>query len=106
MENEFLGLKTFFSKMVIPSLVALSMKVAIMTKHQKVSWFDVVVSFISGIGTTYLLSGMIMRFSIEWIPLLAAITAISGEKIATYFVYRFKVEELLSDFIKRFTSKN
>jgi len=100
--NELDELKAFLIKIIMPSLVALSMKIAIMNKTQKVTLFQVSIAFISGVGSAYLSGGLIMdSFSDNWIPLCVAVVTISGEKIGHWVIYKFNVEEFLSNWIKK-----
>ena len=98
--------KAFVIKIIIPALVAVSMKIAIMNKKTKVTIFQVTTSFITGIGSAYLFSGVIMEsFSAKYIPLIVAVVTISGEKIGYWVVYKLNVEQLLENFINKYKVK-
>ena len=100
-------LKAFVIKIIIPALVAVSMKIAIMNKKTKVTIFQVVTSFVTGIGSAYLFSDLIMdSFSNKYIPLIVAVVTISGEKIGYWIIYKLNVEELMANFISKYTHKN
>lgn len=100
-------LKAFVIKIIIPALVAVSMKIAIMNKKTKVTLFQVITSFVTGIGSAYLFSSLIMdSFSTKYIPLIVAVVTISGEKIGYWIVYKLNVEELIGNFISKYTNKN
>lgn len=102
MEETWLEMKAFFLKILLPALVAVSIKIAIQSKSKSVSILQVIISFVTGIGCAYLFSGIIMdNFSAAWIPVYIAVTAISGEKIGSWMVYKFNVEELLSTLLEK-----
>lgn len=94
--------KSFFTKIILPALVAISMKIAIQSRDSKITIFQVISSFICGIGSAYLSAGWVMgRFADESIPLIIAIITISGEKIGYYLIYKLKIEDLFIFIIKR-----
>ena len=104
--SELDELKAFLFKIMIPAFVALSIKIAIMSSKQKVTIFQVVASFVSGVGSAYLFSDMIMEsLSDKWIPLAVAVVTISGEKIGYWLIYKFNVEQAMEDVVKRYTRK-
>lgn len=104
MAQELTELKALVIKIIIPALVALSMKIAIMNKDQKVTVFQIFMAFTTGIGSAYLFSGLIMEtFSDKWIPLIVAVVTISGEKIGHWILYKFNIEEFLEDIVKKYT---
>ena len=47
-------IKVWLVKILLPSLVAISIKIAIQSKKEAVTWFNVITSFITGIGSAYL----------------------------------------------------
>ncbi len=102
MEETWIEFKAFFLKILAPALVAISVKLAVQSTKKKVSMFQVIVSFITGIGCAYLFSGVIVEtFSDKWQTVYVAIIAISGEKISYWLVYRFNVEEILTTLLDK-----
>ncbi len=95
--------RAFVLKILVPALVALSIKIAIMNQQKKVSIFQVVTSFVTGIGSAYLFSDLVMdSFETHYIPLVIATITISGEKIGYYLIYKFNVDLMIENFIERF----
>ncbi len=88
-------LRTFFLKIIIPALVAVSIKLAIMSQRVKISLFNILGSFVIGVGTAYL-SGDIILHTVksEYVPLVISIIALTGEKISYWLLYSFKVDKL------------
>lgn len=83
--------KTWAVKILLPSFVGISIKLAVQAK--KVTWFNVITSVITGIGTAHLLAGPVLSSVPEhWGPVAIASVAISGEKIGLWLVYKFNIE--------------
>jgi hypothetical protein len=96
-------LKSWSIKILLPALVALSIKLAVQSKKTAISWFNVITSFITGIGSAYLFSDwVISTISQPYIPIAIAIITISGEKIGFYLVYKFNVESFLTNILQNF----
>jgi len=99
-------LKSWSLKILIPALVAVSIKLAVMAKIKTVSWFNVITSFITGIGSAYLASDWVLdTFSVHFIPIAIAIITISGEKIGYWAVYKFNVESVLETIVDKMKGK-
>lgn len=95
--------RAFILKIIVPALVALSIKIAIMNQQKKVSIFQVVTSFVTGIGSAYLFADLVMdSFDLHYVPLIIAVITISGEKIGYYAIYKLNVESLIESFINRY----
>lgn len=102
MEETWVEMKSFCLKILLPALVAVSIKIAIQSKNKSVSVLQIIISFVTGIGSAYLFSGIILEnFSDAWATIYIAVTAISGEKIGQWMVYRFNVEEILSTLLDK-----
>jgi hypothetical protein len=94
-------MKAFILKIIIPALVAVSIKIAIQCSKQKVSIAQVVGSFVTGIGSAYLFADYVMgAFAHQWQPLIIAVIAISGEKIGYYVMYKINIDGLMEIIIK------
>ncbi len=99
--------KSFVFKVIVPALIAVSIKLAVMVKTEKsISMFQAVTSFITGIGSAWLSSPLIIAYTSEKsMPLVIAAVAISGEKIGYFFIYKFKAEELIKAIYEKYVSK-
>ena len=96
-------LSAFFFKIFIPAFVAIAIKTAIQVKKEKMNLTRVLISFVAGVGCAYFVYPFIENsVSNSYKPLLVGVVAISGEKIAEYFVYKFKIDKFLSAFIDSF----
>lgn len=99
-------IKSFLIKIILPALVALSIKIAIQHKQEKVSAFNVVCSFITGIGSAYLFSNVVIcNFSDEWTPVIIAMVAISGEKIGYWAIYKLDIEKIMESLLSKIIVK-
>src|SRR5258706_1620020 len=93
--------RAFATKIIIPALTAISIKIAIAFRTKPMSKLNVVISIVSGIGSAYLFSGPAMEyFSDQWLPVGIAMITISGEKIAYYVIHRLNVEQLIDIIFK------
>ena len=88
-------LKEFFLKIIIPAVVAISIKLAMESRNEKISFFNALTSVIIGVGCAYLASGWVMdSFKDNTIPLIIACITIVGEKISYWLIYKFKFDVL------------
>lgn len=98
--------KNWLVKIMLPALVAVSMKLAIEFKRGTVTWFNVVASFITGIGSAYLCSGLVIStIDTTYVPIAIAIITISGEKIGFWLVYSLNVEMIVQGFFEYMLTK-
>jgi hypothetical protein len=99
--------RAFIFKVIVPALVAVSIKLAVMVKTEKsVSLFQAITSIVTGIGSAYLSAPMVISYTTpNSMPLVIAAIAISGEKIGHYFIYKFKVEEVFRGLLERYIKK-
>ena len=92
--------KNLFIKVLIPALIGVSIRLAITSKKQTMSVFNIIASVVVGCGVAWLFSGIIMdNFSEQFQPLIIALMAISGEKIATWVIYKWNVDKLIDSLI-------
>ncbi len=99
-------LKTWIVKILLPSLVAVSIKLAVQSKRETISWFSVISSFVIGVGAAYISSDWVMEtFDHKYVSIAIAFIAISGEQIGVWCVYTFKVESILEGVLERWKKK-
>lgn len=92
--------KTFLAKIIIPALVAISVKLALQSKRQKVSLMNVITSMVIGIGSAYLSSDWVLtNFSHDTVPVVIATITISSEKIGYWLLDRFDVGGMIDAFM-------
>jgi len=99
-ENEF---KNLIIKVLIPAFVAVSVKIAIDSRKRAVSLLNVVASFVIGIGSAYIFSSAILsNFSSDYVPLMIALVAISGDKIGSWLIYKLNIDSLIKAVIDKY----
>jgi hypothetical protein len=99
-------LRSWILKILLPALVAISIKLAVQSKQGAMSWFNVITSFVCGIGSAYLASDLVTSsINPHYVPLVIAVIAISGEKIGFWLVYKFNVESFMEGVMDKFKSK-
>lgn len=96
----------FVVKVLLASLLAISIKLAAQMKKEKITLMSAFLSIIIGVGTAALCGGLILHvFSSYWVPVASGVVTIIGEKIANYMIYTFKVDKLMEDLLKYLTRK-
>lgn len=100
------GVRHFILKVIIPALVAISIKLAIQSKRAKISWLTAGTSVVIGIGSAYLSSDLVLaNFSTQWVPIVIAVVTITGEKIGSYLMFKFAVDDIVDAFIQAVVSR-
>lgn len=83
----------FLIKILPPAMVGLAIKIAVTMEREKLTFFNVVLSFITGIGFVFLLKYPIQTYSPQdFHPALFGITAMCGEYIGKLLISMFKVD--------------
>lgn len=101
--DEFIN---FFFKVILASLLAISVKLAVQMKKEKVSIFNAFLSIIIGVGTAAMCGNLVLHyFSSYWATIVIGVITIIGEKIANWLIYTFKVDRLMEDLLKYITRK-
>lgn len=101
--KNFEDLYQFVVKIVIPATVGVSLKVAIQMRKEKISFINVVLSFVVGIASAYLFSSIIdNNVPKDYQSIAIAIVAISGEKIGEWLVYRMNIDGFLQAILDAF----
>jgi hypothetical protein len=93
----------FVVKVLLVSFLAISIKIAI-------EMINVFLSIVIGVGMAAIFGNTILHyFSPWWAPVGIAAVTIIGEKMASWLIYKAKVDEfmetLLKDFLKYLTRK-
>lgn len=66
----------------------------------------IIIAFIVGVGVTWLCSPVIVQaVSPTYSPMILAVVAITGDKIAEYFMYKFNVDGFISALFSNFLKK-
>lgn len=96
----------FFFKILLPPLVGISIKVAIKMEKEKMTPIMIILAYIVGVGVAWLCSPIIITaVSPTYSPMILAVVAITGDKIAEYFMYKFNVDGFLSSLISNLIKK-
>lgn len=87
----------FLIKILVPAIIAISIKIATQIKREKMSLGRIFLSFIVGIGCAYFVYPFIdENVENKYIPLLVGVVAMSGEKITEYLIYKWDIDLFLS----------
>lgn len=101
LEEAWESVKNPVVKILIPAMVAASVKIAVESRKKTMSVFNIITSIIIAVGTAWLLSGLVFKvFSEEYHTPVIALVAISGEKFASFIILRFNIDKSLSKFIE------
>lgn len=93
--------KSFIIRVILTSLIAISVKLSIQIKKEKVSVMNAFLSIVIGVGVATLCGNMVIHyFNTYMSTIVIAVITITGEKIATWFIYKLKVDRYLKDFLE------
>lgn len=80
-------------KIIVPALVAISIKLAVESKQGKISIFNAFSSIIIGVGCAWLSSGWVTdTFTDSTMPIVIGVITIAGEKVAFWLIYKFNFD--------------
>lgn len=93
----------FMCKIFFPAFSGVSIKLATMMSKEKITPLRAVLSYIVGIGVTYLVYPLVMEYSSENMqPMFIAIIAMSGEKISEFIIYKWNIDFFLTSIMDAF----
>jgi uncharacterized membrane protein len=96
----------FFIQVVLVALVAMSIKIAIQMKKEKVTLMNIILSFIIGMGFAVLTGNLVMeKFSPTWAPLVIATITLIAEKVGFWLLYKFNVDSVMEDVVLYLSKK-
>ena len=105
-ENVSEEIKSWIVKPLIWAMMAVSVKLAVQSKRQKITIGIVITSFLAGIGSAWIFADYVLiNYSHQYQPMIIAVIAISGEKIVEYILYKVNFQALLDALMKIFNSK-
>lgn len=82
-----------FFKVLLPAAAGVSVKIAIKMQKEKMTVLGVVLSYVAGILLAWIVSPVITNaVSKDYVPMMIAVVAISGDKIAEYLIYKFNID--------------
>lgn len=93
---------SFFLKIIFPAIVGVGIKIAVEMQidSKKISWVNVVLSFVIGVGMAYLFNGVILKhFDEDYVPLAIGLVAIIGKEFAVYLIYKLNIDTFLTALI-------
>lgn len=100
MEEDWEGFKNLVVKILIPAFVGVGINIAVTSRKKTMSVINIIGSLFIGVSVAWLLSGLVLNnFSEIWQPPLIALIAISGEKIASWIIYKWNVDKLIESLI-------
>jgi len=101
MIDEWKEFKALLIKILLPALMGLSVKLAILSRKENITVKQIIISFVCGIGSAYIFAPLVMNdVSDHWLPLVIAVITMSGEKIGSYALYRLNIENVF-DFLTK-----
>jgi|LakMenEpi09Nov12_1017454.scaffolds.fasta_scaffold15913_1 hypothetical protein len=98
--------KSWILKPLVWAMLAISVKLAVQSKREKITIGIVITSFLAGVGSAWLFADYVtLNYEHQYQPLIIAMIAISGEKIVEYFLYKINFQALLDLIFKIFNHK-
>lgn len=96
----------FFFKILLPPIVGISIKIAIKMEKERLTIKRIIIAFIVGVGVTWLCSPVVVdAVSEKYSAMILGVIAISSDKIAEYFMYKFNVDGMISTLISNLIKK-
>lgn len=92
---------TFLIKIGIPASIAVSISLSIKSKKEKITMKRAILSVIVGVGCSYFLYPYIkMTNNEQWSGALVGMTAIFGEKIMEFLLFKFNIDDFLGALVE------
>lgn len=93
----------FFCKIFFPAFSGVSIKLATMMSKERITPLRAILSYVVGIGITYLSYPIVLEYSSEnMTPMFIAIIAMSGEKISEFVIYKWNIDFFLTSILEAF----
>jgi len=90
-------------KIGIPSAIGVSIKLGMQAQKQRITICRVVLSFMIGSGSSYLVYPLIHKNASEdLVPLFIAMFYISSKTIAEYIIYKWNIDYFIGSIIEAF----
>ena len=83
--------------MIVAASIAVTLRLIVESKKNKITILNVVMSFISALGISYLFYPVILEYvkpSLQ--SIVIGIIVLTGDKIVSYVIYKFKVDQFLT----------
>ena len=104
--NIFEEATAFFFKILLPPIVGIAVKIAVKMEKERMTVKRIALAFIIGVGVTWLSSPIIFNaVSSTYSPMILAVVAITADKIAEYFIYKFNVDGFLTALFENLINK-
>jgi len=95
--NEILTGLVKLLPMIVAASIAVTLRLIVESKKNKITILNVVMSFISALGISYLFYPVILEYvkpSLQ--SIVIGIIVLTGDKIVSYVIYKFKVDQFLT----------
>ena len=92
----------FILNVLIPAIIGISLKIAIMIRKNKLPLICIILSFVTGICSVLIFRDFVTNEAnvpADYQPICIAIIAISGDKIGEFLVYSLKIDTFLESII-------
>lgn len=91
----------FFFKIILPSILGVSIKIATQVKREQITWFRMFLAYVCGVGLAWLCAPVIIdAVPKNYVPLVIAIVAITADKVFEFVIYKFDVDGFLTSIIE------
>jgi hypothetical protein len=91
----------FIVKALIPAVIAISMKVAIQVKREKVSKLRIFLSYTVGVSSSYFAYSFCKNaVNEDFIPAIIGLIAMSSERITEWVAYKWNIDLFLTALVE------
>jgi len=99
--NQFEEQVAFFFKIILPSILGVSIKIATQVKREQITWLRMFLAYICGVGLAWLCAPVIIdAVPKNYVPLVIAIVAITADKVFEFVIYKLDVDGFLTSIIE------
>lgn len=93
----------FFFKVILPSIMGVSIQVATRIKREKMSYFNIFLSYVVGISLCCLCYPVVEdSVGQRWVAFIVGIIAITGNNIAEFVIYKLNIDLFLASLFEAF----
>lgn len=89
-----------FVKILIPAFVAVTIKLSVTMKKQRLTFQRVIISYIVGAGSSYFLYPFIVQGQLgKYESIAIALLAITSEKMMEFLLFKWNIDSFLTDIL-------
>lgn len=92
----------FFTKIIIPAIIGVGIKIAVemQRENKKISYVNVILSIVTAVGVVYAFSAIVYEHIQDvYVPGVLSLIAMLSKDIAGFIIYKFNVDLFLTSLV-------